>query len=87
MGWTLVEDVIKELQNNYNLKDEILITWWSEEDFSNFKDVEQAQQLAGEQMDTCIGHINEYVENQMGDEDEDWLEDEGEEVEEELWQG
>mgnify|MGYP006280700897 FL=1 len=45
-------------------EEELLITWWGDVDWEAYKDKDQAYSLAEEQLDTCIGHINEWVQSQ-----------------------
>lgn len=40
---------------------ELVITWWTEEDFKG-KDLESAYSAAEQQLENCIGHVNDWVE-------------------------
>ena len=42
----------------------LLITWWGNTDFTEYKDRDGAFKLAEEQLDSCIAHVNEWVDEQ-----------------------
>ena len=66
-----VQDVINTLTKDYKPDDDLLITWWSDADFTDYKDIDQAYELAEQQLDSCIGHVNEWVEFQYSDNEEE----------------
>jgi hypothetical protein len=49
----------------------LLITYWGDTDFTEHKNRGKAFDLAEQQLETCIGHVNEWVDSQI-DEDEDY---------------
>lgn len=56
-----VKEVIEELQKHYKPEDTLLITWWQESDFDSFKEPEDAIANAQVQLETCIGHVNDWA--------------------------
>lgn len=66
-----VQEIIETLTKTYKPDDDLLITWWSDADFADYKDIDQAYELAEQQLDSCIGHVNEWVESQYSDEEEE----------------
>ena len=62
-------EAIKLLQQ-LNPEESLVITWWGEADFKEYKDPDQAMSLTDDAIDNCIGHVNDYVESQYTDEEE-----------------
>ena len=60
---TTVKEAIQLLQTTYkdNLDEDLVITWWDTDDFAGL-DLDEAFSNAENALDTCIGHINDYVE-------------------------
>ena len=58
-----VKEVIEDLMA-LNPDEVIIYTYWGKEDYESYKDKEQAIELIEESLDTCIGHVNEYLESQ-----------------------
>ena len=58
-----VQEIIKML-SEYDPNEELVITWWGDDDFTELVDRDQAFNLAVEALPNCIGHINDYVESQ-----------------------
>lgn len=49
----------------------LLITYWGDTDFTEYKDRDQALELAEQQLDSCVAHVNEWVASQYENET-DW---------------
>ena len=66
MAIQTVREAIADLNQHYgkDLDQQIIITWWDKSDFSEYEDIDQAYADAEDQLDSCIGHVNEYVEDQ-----------------------
>jgi hypothetical protein len=58
-----VKELIAELKQR-DPKEVLVYTYWGEDDYKPYKDQEQAIDLIEEALDTCIGHVNEYLEGQ-----------------------
>lgn len=69
-----VQDAIDEL-SKLDPEEDIVITWWTSNDFKGM-DVDQAYSLAEDQLESCIGHVNDYVESQYEEEYEEEEEEE-----------
>lgn len=52
-------EYLKELDKD----SDIVITWWLPEDFLGME-IDRAFDLAEEQLNTCIGHVNDWVADQ-----------------------
>ena len=46
----------------------LLITYWGDTDFTEYKNRGRAFDLAEQQLDSCVGHVNEWVASQYEDE-------------------
>lgn len=55
----LIDD-LKKLKPN----EVIIYTYWGKDDYKPYKDQDQAISLIEESLDTCIGHVNDYLESQ-----------------------
>ena len=53
-----------ELLQKCDPEEELLITWWGNSDWEAYEDIDQAYELAEQQLDTCIGHINDWIQSQ-----------------------
>jgi inhibitor of KinA sporulation pathway (predicted exonuclease) len=49
-------------------EEELLITWWGDSDWKPYKDTYQAYDLAEQQLEVCIGHVNDWMESQYQEE-------------------
>lgn len=65
----LPKDVIK-IMEQLNPDEDLLITWWGDSDWKEYKDKDQAYDLAELALDVCIGHVNDYVSSQYQDPEE-----------------
>jgi hypothetical protein len=65
-----VKEVIEGLMT-LNPDEVIIYTYWGKEDYKPYKDQEQAIELIEESLDTCIGHVNDYLESQYQEGDDD----------------
>ena len=62
----LIEDLMK-----LNPDEVLVYTYWGEEDYTPYKDQEQALELIEDALDNCVGHVNDHLESQYTDEDKD----------------
>jgi hypothetical protein len=65
-----VKEIIEDLMK-LNPDEVLVYTYWGEDDYKDYKDPEQALGLIEDGLDTCIGHVNEYLEGQYQDEEGD----------------
>jgi hypothetical protein len=63
MSISTIKELIDDLMA-LNPDEVIVYTYWGKEDYEPYKDKEQAIELIEESLDTCIGHVNEYLESQ-----------------------
>jgi hypothetical protein len=63
MSILTVKELIDDLMT-LNPDEVIVYTYWGKEDYKPYKDKEQALELIESALDTCIGHVNEYLEGQ-----------------------
>lgn len=69
MSIMTAEEAIKALKEHCKPDETLLITWWGETDFTEYKNRGRAFDLAEQQLESCIGHVNEWVDGQMEDDD------------------
>ena len=58
-----VKELIKQLKQ-LDPDETLIYTYWGDEDYKDYKDQDQAISLIDDGLDTCIGHVNEYLEGQ-----------------------
>jgi len=63
MSISTIKELIDDLKK-LNPNEVIIYTYWGRSDYKPYKDREQAIELIEESLDTCIGHVNEYLEGQ-----------------------
>ena len=65
-----VKELIEQLKQ-LDPDEALIYTYWGEEDYKDYKDLDQAMSLIDDGLDTCIGHVNDYLESlyQEGDDD------------------
>jgi hypothetical protein len=61
MSISTIKELIDDLMT-LNPDEVIVYTYWGKEDYEPYKDQEQAIELIEESLDTCIGHVNDYLE-------------------------
>jgi hypothetical protein len=70
MSISTIKELIDDLMT-LNPDEVIIYTYWGKEDYEPYKDQEQAIELIEESLDTCIGHVNDYLESQYQEGDDD----------------
>ena len=70
MSISTIKELIDDLMK-LNPDEVIIYTYWGKEDYKPYKDQEQAIELIEESLDTCIGHVNDYLESQYDERDDD----------------
>lgn len=65
-----VKELIEQLKQ-LDPDETLIYTYWGEEDYKDYKDLDQAMSLIEDGLDTCIGHVNDYLESQYQEGDDD----------------
>jgi hypothetical protein len=65
-----VKELIEQLKQ-LDPDEALIYTYWGEEDYKDYKDPDQAMSLIEDGLDTCIGHVNDYLESQYQEGDDD----------------
>lgn len=68
MSIMTVREAIEALKQ-HDPNETLLITYWGDTDFTDHKNRGKALDLAEQQLETCIGHVNEWVDSQIGEDD------------------
>tara|TARA_R110002126_G_scaffold148246_1_gene294297 strand:- start:338 stop:547 length:210 start_codon:yes stop_codon:yes gene_type:complete len=58
-----VKELIEQLKQ-LDPDETLIYTYWGDEDYKDYKDLDQAISLIDDGLDTCIGHVNDYLESQ-----------------------
>jgi hypothetical protein len=65
-----VKELIEQLKQ-LDPDEALIYTYWGNEDYKDYKDLDQAISLIDDGLDTCIGHVNDYLESQYQEGDDD----------------
>ena len=65
-----VRELIEQLKQ-LDPDEALIYTYWGEEDYKDYKDLDQAMSLIEDGLDTCIGHVNDYLESQYQEGDDE----------------
>jgi hypothetical protein len=65
-----VKELIEQLKQ-LDPDEALIYTYWGEEDYKDYKDLDQAMSLIEDGLDTCIGHVNDYLESQYQEGDDE----------------
>ena len=65
-----VKELIEQLKQ-LDPDEALIYTYWGEEDYKDYKDLDQAMSLIEDGLDTCIGHVNDHLESQYQEGDDE----------------